>query len=82
MERSDTRLFPEESLHLFVPWSGSRRARLWLEIHPDDYYHYQVYEYLLEGANEKDPSTSLIAEADSLAQANQYRLFETELMHP
>lgn len=82
VEHSDTRLFPEVTAVLELPWQGSDRIRMWLEVHPDDYYDHQVYDQLLGGLPAQGAAARLISRADSLAGASRYRLFETELKRP
>jgi hypothetical protein len=82
VEASDTRLFPGRTASLVLPWQGSDRIRMWLEVHPDDYYDHQVYDRLLDRLPAGGSSAELIAEADARAGASRYRLFETELTRP
>ena len=82
VEYSDTRLFPGETASLDLPWQSSDRIRMWLEVHPDDYYDHQVYDQLLRQLAAEGAPARLIAEADSQASASRYRLFETELKRP
>lgn len=79
VEYSDTRLLPGQTASLELPWQGSNRIRLWLEIHPDDYYDQQVYDQLLDQLPAEGLAARLVSEADSRAMASSYRLFETEL---
>lgn len=82
VERSDTRLMPGDTATLFLPWRGRSRARVWLEVYPDDYYDHQVFDQLLAGLPAGGHPARLIAEADARARASRYRLFETELARP
>ncbi len=82
VERSDTRLLPGQSATLDLRWPKSGRVRLWLEVHPDDFYHNNVYNGLLHDLPKGSVSANLIAEADRRAQASRFRLFETELRRP
>lgn len=82
VERSDTRLLPGQSATLDLRWPKSGRVRLWLEVHPDDFYHNNVYNGLLHDLPKGGASANLIAEADRRAQASRFRLFETELRRP
>jgi hypothetical protein len=79
VERADTRLLPGESQTLEISWPPSGRVRLWLEIHPDDFYDHDVFDALLRQLPSDGASAELIAEADRRAQASRFRLFETEL---
>jgi nitrate/TMAO reductase-like tetraheme cytochrome c subunit len=82
VEHSDTRLLPGETASLELPWQNSDRIRMWLEVHPDDYYDHQVYAQLLGNLPAEGAAARLIAKADSQANASRYRLFETELKRP
>jgi hypothetical protein len=82
VESSDTRLLPGESATVEVPWGDGERVRMWLEVHPDDYYDHQVYDPLLANSPPASQAARLITEADTLARASRYRLFETELPRP
>lgn len=81
-EISDTRLPPGASAVLAVPWGGARRMRLWLEVHPDDFYDHEVYDALLKSLPKDAAAAKLLAQADTRAQASRYRLFETTLERP
>jgi hypothetical protein len=82
IERSDSRLLPGETATLFVPWKESDRIRMWLEVHPDDYYDHRVYDQLLRQLPAEGEAARLISRADSDARSSRYRLFETELARP
>jgi hypothetical protein len=82
IERSDTRLAPGETATLSLPWGRYRRARIWLEIAPEDYYHAHVFPRLLAGLDPGSPATQELARADAGAAASGYRLFETDLVRP
>ena len=82
VERFDTRLMPEQSATLKMPWPPSGRVRVWLEVHPDDFYDHDVYDSLLSDLPKGSPAAALITEADRRAQAARFRLFETELARP
>ena len=82
IESSDTRLLPNQSATLSVPWKGYDRVRFWLEVHPDDYYDRRIYDSLLASFDQAGPATTLIAEADALAAKSSFRLFEMELTPP
>lgn len=79
VERFDSRLLPGRTAKLFLPWGGSERIRMWLAVHPDDFYDHQVYDDLLAQLPAGKPAARLIAKADAGARASRYRLFETEL---
>lgn len=82
IERADTRLAPGQSATLEMPWPNSATVRLWLEVHPDDFYDHSVYDGLLRDLPKNSAAAHLIAEADRLAQSNRFRLFETTLRRP
>jgi hypothetical protein len=82
IERADTRLLPGQAATLEMPWPSSGAVRLWLEVHPDDFYDHQVYDGLMDDLPKNSAAAQLIAEADRHAQANRYRLFETTLRQP
>ena len=82
VEYSDSRLLPGRSANLYLPWDGSERIRMWLEVDPDDYYDHQVYDQLLDQLPAGGWPAQLIAEADARARASRYRLFETDLDRP
>ncbi len=81
-EISDSRLLPDQSATLSVPWPPSGRVRFWLEIDPDDFYHRETYPSLRRDLPENSAAARLIAAADARATASPYRLFETELRRP
>jgi hypothetical protein len=81
-ERSDTRLLPGETATLLFRWQGYGRARVWLEVWPDDYYDRQVYDGLLTGMDAGSIPAQLIAEADRAARTSNYSLFVTEATKP
>lgn len=78
VERSDTRLLPGQSATLEMPWPASGRLRMWLEVHPDDFYDHDVYDDLLRELAKDGPAAALIAEADRRARASRFRLFERD----
>lgn len=81
-ELSDTRLLPGRTATVRVAWGASGRARLWLDVRPDEYYHAEVYSSLLKDLPKDSAAARLIAEADARAQASPYTLFETEVTRP
>lgn len=82
VERSDTRLLPGQFATLEMTWPKSGRVKFWLEVSPDDFYHQHVYGNLLRELAGDSVSAKLIAEADRIAQASQFRLFETVIQRP
>jgi len=81
VERSDTRLLPGKTASLEMEWPESGRMKMWLEVHPDDFYDHSVYDVLLQQLAD-GPAADLIAEADRRAEASRFSLFETELTRP
>lgn len=81
-ERFDSRLLPGQSATVEMPWPASGRVRVWMEIHPDDFYDNDVYDALLRDYPRNSPQARLIAQADAQAARNRYRLFEQELRRP
>jgi hypothetical protein len=81
-ELSDTRLLPGQSATLEIVWQDARRARVWLEVQPDDFYHSVTYAQLRRDLPAGGAAARLIAEADARAQASAYTLFATEIERP
>ncbi len=82
IERSDTRLLPGQSATLEISWPKSGQVKFWLEVYPDDFYHQNVYPNLLHELATDSASAKLIAEANRIAQASQFSLFETVIQRP
>lgn len=82
VELSDTRLLPGEKALLTLPWQRFAKARVWLEVKPDDYYDNQVYDALLDNLPAGSHAAHLIARADNTARASSYRLFVTDVEKP
>ena len=82
IERSDTRLLPGQSATLELFWPNSGRVRFWLEVYPDDFYHQHVYPELLHELAVDSSAAKLIADADRIAQASHFSLFETIVQRP
>ncbi|WP_161491837.1 multiheme c-type cytochrome [Bradyrhizobium centrolobii] len=82
IERSDTRLLPGQSATLEIAWPMSGRVKFWLEVHPDDFYHQHVYDNLLHELAADSASAKLIAEANRIAKASQFSLFEKVVQRP
>jgi hypothetical protein len=74
VERSDTRLLPEQSATLEIAWPKSGQVKFWLEVSPDDFYHQHVYPKLLHELPAHSPPAKFIAEADRIAQASHFSL--------
>lgn len=81
-EISDTRLLPGQAAMVEIAWKDSKRARVWLEILPDDFYHSNTYAQLRKELPPKSEAGRLIVEADSRAMKSRYILFETEVDRP
>jgi len=81
-EISDTRLMPLETAAIELPWNGSDRIRVWLEVVPDDYYATAVYPDLLQTLPKDQEPSRLIAKAAADAAASKFSLFEFELRRP
>jgi hypothetical protein len=56
IERSDTRLLPEQSAALEISWPKSGQVKFWLDVDPDDFYHQHVYANLLNKLATPQPS--------------------------
>lgn len=81
-EISDTRLLPGQTATVEVAWKDSRRARVWLEVRPDEFYHAVTYAQLRRDLPKGGPAARLIAEADSRTRDSVYTLFVTEIERP
>jgi hypothetical protein len=82
IEKRDTRLHPGETAVLKVPWADAAAVRMWIEVHPDDFYDHDVYDGLLAGLAKDGPEYRLIAEADRRARTSRFTLFETVISRP
>jgi hypothetical protein len=82
VEISDTRLKPGETATLALAWGHHAKARVWLDVVPDDYYHERLYPALLAELDGAGPAARQVALADAAAAASAYRLFETEIDRP
>lgn len=82
IERFDSRLLPDQSAVLDMPWPASGRVRFWLDVHPDDFYDHDVYDGLLRDLPKTSAAARLIAEADVQARRNRFTLFEREVTRP
>ncbi|OFX09173.1 MAG: hypothetical protein A2516_10975 [Alphaproteobacteria bacterium RIFOXYD12_FULL_60_8] len=77
VETADTRLLPGQTARVEIAWGEARKARVWLEVRPDEYYHQAVYSSLLNDLPGDSQARLLISRADDQAQASVYALFET-----
>lgn len=82
IEVSDTRLLPQQSAVLEMPWSDADRIRVWLEVAPDHFYEAETFRLLLEQLAPDSEAGRLIAQAKAAAAASGFRLFESELRRP
>lgn len=57
---------------LELPWRGSDRVQMWLEVYPDDYYDHEAYDQLLSGFPPESIPACLISEADARAKASRH----------
>jgi hypothetical protein len=60
---SDTRLMPGHTVSLNSAWNANDAVRFWLEVHPDDYYHREVYPDLMKDLEPDSPASTLIKAA-------------------
>ncbi|KIM00354.1 cytochrome c family protein [Paramagnetospirillum magnetotacticum MS-1] len=81
-EISDTRLAPGQTASVEIAWKDATRARVWLEVQPDDFYHSVTYAQLRRDLPKSSAASRLIAEADSRTRSSIYRLFTTEIERP
>jgi len=81
-EIADTRLLPGQTAMVEIGWKDAKRARLWLEVRPDEFYHAVTYAQLRRDLPKASPAARLIAEADARARASVYTLFTTEIERP
>ncbi|MFQ5533735.1 MAG: multiheme c-type cytochrome [Sphingomonadales bacterium] len=82
VESLDSRLMPGQSAALKLAWGDSDKVKMWLAVHPDDFYDHKVYDQLIQQGRPESSATRLIVEADKLAQESRFRLFETVLQRP
>lgn len=81
-EVTDTRLLPGQSAVVELPWNGSDRIRVWLEVVPDDYYAMQVFPELIRTLPPQSEAHDLAVQAGAAAGASRFRLYQTELHRP
>ena len=82
IEHSDTRLAPGGSATLVLPWGVHEKAKVWLQVEPDSFYHREVYPAFLREAAPDSEIRKLIAIADQAAENSSFRLFETVSRRP
>ncbi|RAU23904.1 hypothetical protein CU669_02195 [Paramagnetospirillum kuznetsovii] len=81
-EISDTRLLPGQSAAVEINWRDATRAKVWLEVQPDDFYHSVTYAQLRRDLPKAGAAARLIAEADSRTRSTIYTLFAAEIARP
>ncbi len=82
LEYSDTRLFPGDTASLELDWGERSRIRMWLDVYPDDYYEHEVYNDLLTSYADGSAANTLIKKAITMAQKNNFILFDVILEKP
>jgi hypothetical protein len=82
VERSDTRLAPDEAASVSLPWGGHAAARVWVEVVPDEFYHRHLFPQLLDGLDASSAAARKIAVADARAGSSAYVLFDTVVARP
>jgi hypothetical protein len=82
IEVSDSRLLPGQSAAIELPWNGSERIQVWLQITPDSFYETEIYPDRLERLSPGSAAAQLIMQAKAEAAKRSFRLFETELRRP
>ena len=82
IEHSDTRLAPGGTATLVLPWGGHDKAKVWLQVEPDSFYHREVYPAFLREAAANSEIRKLISIADQAAENSSFRLFETVTRRP
>lgn len=81
-ELSDNRLLPGQTATVEINWRDATRARVWLEVQPDDFYHSVTYAQLRRDLPKAGAAARLIAEADSRTRSTIYTLFAAEIERP
>jgi hypothetical protein len=81
-ELSDTRLLPGQSAAIELPWNGSNRIHVWLDITPDDFYATQVFPRLIGTFQADSEAKRLALQAEALANSSGFRLYDTEVHRP
>ena len=81
-ELSDTRLLPGQSAAIELPWNGSSRIHVWLDIIPDDFYATQVFPRLIGTFPADSEARRLALQAEALANSSGFRLYDTEVHRP
>jgi hypothetical protein len=78
-EASDTRLLPGQSAGIEVPWNGSDRARVWLDVLPEDFYTTQLFPALMQILPPDGEAIKLVMQADIASRLTNFRLYDTEV---
>lgn len=81
-ELSDTRLLPGQSAAIELPWNGSNRIHVWLDVIPDDFYATQVFPGLIRTFPAESEARSLALQAEAAVSSSGFRLYDTELRRP
>ncbi|EME69542.1 hypothetical protein H261_12849 [Paramagnetospirillum caucaseum] len=81
-EISDTRLLPGQTASVEITWKDAERARVWLEVRPDEFYHAVTYAQLRRDLPQGGAAARLIAEADTRTRSTVYSLFTSEIGRP
>ncbi len=82
VELADTRLMPDETASLDLPWGERREVKVWLDVLPDDFYHREVYPDVLKDLEGGSPPATFIRQAIGAAERSRFRLFERIVKRP
>jgi hypothetical protein len=82
VELSDTRLLPGQSAAIELPWNGSSRIHVWLDVIADDFYATQVFPGLIGTFPADSEARRLALQAEALASSSGFRLYDSELRRP
>ena len=78
-ERFDTRIAPGEKFTARFEWvspGGAKKARVWVEVHPDHFYHHEFYPAYLNAESLSPEGRKLIDKARLDSGRTPYTLFE------
>jgi hypothetical protein len=78
-EYFDTRIAPGEKFQGTFRWTlpaQAKKARAWVEVHPDHFYHYQFYPAFLKGPGLSPEARQLIKRALEESGRTPYILFD------
>ena len=83
VEHLDTRIHPGDTFRESIIWNAStakaKSARVWVEVHPDHFYHVHFYPAYLQGQNLSPEGRRLIEKALEESGRTPYLLFEKNL---